>query len=124
MQCLLLFSKNTHWISLNDSNTGLLPWQQAKNKGADQLRGYRKADLRLCFRICKKQLFSRCGSYMDGQLLNPAGDSLLVLNTHSFFSNKHFAHLESAEEPVKFVQLVSRLGLSSCIRHTRAASDW
>ena len=25
-----------------------------KNKGADQLRGYRKADLRLCFRICKK----------------------------------------------------------------------
>ena len=23
------------------------------NKGADQLRGYRKADLRLCFRICK-----------------------------------------------------------------------
>ena len=30
MQCLLLSSKNTHWISLNDSNTGLLPWQQAK----------------------------------------------------------------------------------------------
>ena len=22
------------------------------NKGADQLRGYREADLRLCFRIC------------------------------------------------------------------------
>ena len=30
MKCLLQSSKNTHWISLNDSNTGLLPWQQAK----------------------------------------------------------------------------------------------
>ena len=25
----------------------------SENKGADQLRGYREADLRLCFRICK-----------------------------------------------------------------------
>ena len=35
----------------------------SENKGADQLRGYREADLRLCFRICKKPVFSRCGSY-------------------------------------------------------------
>ena len=28
------------------------------NKDADQLRGYRKADLRLCFRICKNPVFS------------------------------------------------------------------
>ena len=28
------------------------------NKGADQLCGFRTADLRLCFRICKKQVFS------------------------------------------------------------------
>ena len=34
----------------------------SENKGADQLRGYRKADLRLCFRICKKPVFSRRGS--------------------------------------------------------------
>ena len=33
-----------------------------ENKGPDQLRGYREADLRLCFRICKKLVFSRCGS--------------------------------------------------------------
>ena len=26
-----------------------------ENKGADQLRGYREADLRLCFRICKSR---------------------------------------------------------------------
>ena len=25
----------------------------SENKGADQLRGYREADLRLCFHICK-----------------------------------------------------------------------
>ena len=30
----------------------------SENKGADQLRGYCKADLRLCFRICKKRFFS------------------------------------------------------------------
>ena len=30
----------------------------SENKGADQLRGYREADLRLCFRICKMCVFS------------------------------------------------------------------
>ena len=35
----------------------------SENKGVDQLRGYREADLRLCFRICKKPVFSQRGSY-------------------------------------------------------------
>ena len=35
----------------------------SENKGADQLRGYREADLRLCFRICKKSVFSQRGSF-------------------------------------------------------------
>ena len=30
----------------------------SENKDADQLRGYREADLRLCFRICKTLVFS------------------------------------------------------------------
>ena len=30
----------------------------SENNGADQLRGYREADLRLCFRICKNPVFS------------------------------------------------------------------
>ena len=34
-----------------------------ENKGADQLRSYREADLRLCFGICEKLVFSRYGSY-------------------------------------------------------------
>ena len=37
----------------------------SENKGADQLRGYREADLRLCFRIGKNPVFSRCGSYIN-----------------------------------------------------------
>ena len=30
----------------------------SENKGADQLHGYCEADLRLCFCICKKAVFS------------------------------------------------------------------
>ena len=33
-----------------------------ENKGADQLRSYCEADLRLCFRICRKPVFSCRGS--------------------------------------------------------------
>ena len=42
----------------------------SENKGADQLRGYREADLRLCFRPCKLLVFSRTGSdiFENGQL--------------------------------------------------------
>ena len=39
-----------------------LYYPYSENKGADQLRGYREADLCLCFRICKKPVFSRRGS--------------------------------------------------------------
>ena len=35
----------------------------SENKDADQLRGYREADLRLCFRLGKNPVFSRCGSF-------------------------------------------------------------
>ena len=34
-----------------------------ENKGADKVCGYRTADLRLCFRICKKQIFAIRGSF-------------------------------------------------------------
>ena len=38
-------------------------YPSSENKGADQLRGYREADLRLCFRICKMLVFSLRGSF-------------------------------------------------------------
>ena len=37
-------------------------YPSSENKGADQLRGYREADLHLCFRICRLLVFSRGGS--------------------------------------------------------------
>ena len=46
---------------------GPLYYPSSENKGADQLRGYRAADLRLCFRICRTLIFfhdaaQQCGS--------------------------------------------------------------
>ena len=50
----------------------LLIWEEeglyylgSENKGADQLRAHREADLRLCFGICKKPFFSQRGSFYD-----------------------------------------------------------
>ena len=37
----------------------------SENKGADQLRGYREADLRLCFRICRLLVFPWGGSNIE-----------------------------------------------------------
>ena len=37
---------------------GELYYLHSENKGADQLCGHRTADLRLCFHICKKPVFS------------------------------------------------------------------
>ena len=45
--------------------------------GADQLRGYREADLRLCFRIYKNPVFSRRGSYSGATLLLSVDGSTL-----------------------------------------------
>ena len=54
-------------VQLQKIATGLKFWIKeveglfypcSENKGADQLRGYREADLRLCFRICKNPVFS------------------------------------------------------------------
>ena len=42
----------------------------SENKGADQLRGYREADLRLCFRICKNPVFSRRGSFYSWPIIS------------------------------------------------------
>ena len=41
-----------------------LYYPSSENKGADQLRGYREADLRLCFRICRLLVFPWGGSFV------------------------------------------------------------
>ena len=40
-----------------------LYYPYSENKGTDQLRSYCAADLRLCFRICKRPVFSQRDSY-------------------------------------------------------------
>ena len=58
----------------------------SENKGSDQLRGYGETDLRLCFRICKKPVFSRRGSmYNDFNFLYD-GNILLQLSRFGLFS--------------------------------------
>ena len=52
-----------------------LYYPYSENKGADQLRSYCAADLRLCFRKCKKPVFSKRDSvdlllYVHGNELN------------------------------------------------------
>ena len=46
------------WSSVEEK----LYYPSSENKGADQLRGYREADLRLCFRLCRLLVFPRGGS--------------------------------------------------------------
>ena len=41
-----------------------LYYPRSENKGADQLRGYREADLRLCFRLCRLLVFPYGGSFV------------------------------------------------------------
>ena len=41
-----------------------LYYPSSENKGADKLRVYREADLRLCFRLCTLLVFPWSGSYV------------------------------------------------------------
>ena len=43
----------------------VLYYPSSENKGADQLRDYREADLRLCFRICRLLVFPCGGSFWN-----------------------------------------------------------
>ena len=47
-------ARGMKWIKKEEGSYYLC----SENKGADQLHDYREADLRLCFRICKKPVFS------------------------------------------------------------------
>ena len=52
----------------------------SENKGADQLRGYREADLRLCFRLCKLLVFSRTGSIFTAMKVDDYSSVLLYFS--------------------------------------------
>ena len=45
-------------------------YPRSEKKGADQLRGYREADLRLCFRLGRLLVFPCGGSYIYHKFLS------------------------------------------------------
>ena len=59
----------------------------SEKKGADQLRGYHKADLRLCFRICKLLVFScrSSNSVFRASNVHQASPSLKIPNILSVY---------------------------------------
>ena len=60
-------------------------YPSSENKGADQLCGYREADLRLCFRICRLLVLPRGGSILYHILVKAFRSDIKML----FFSIKH-----------------------------------
>ena len=59
----------------------------SKNKDADQLRGYREADLRLCFRPCKLLVFSRTGSNKNF-IINRIDEHLKTQDNQTWISHE------------------------------------
>ena len=70
----------------------------SENKGADQLRGYREADLRLCFRIGRLLVFSHEVAHF------------LLFSLKTSFCTKN-------REYVKCVYLFASSNPSPCINH-------
>ena len=67
-----------------------LYYPYSENKGADQLRRYREADLGLCFRICKKPVFSRRGSYDGNFVAKNVSKDLKTLKFCIFAAQKFY----------------------------------
>ena len=57
----------------------------SENKDADQLRGYREADLHLCFRLCKLLVFSCTGSYRKTWVCRGIPNFLIFDSKHTLW---------------------------------------
>ena len=65
------------WLEVEEE----LYYPSSENKGTDQLRGYREADLRLCFRLCRLLVFPRdgsVGSLFGSLLIHPTNAELII----------------------------------------------
>ena len=95
----------------------------SENKGADQLRGYREADLRLCFRICKNPVFSRRGSIYHFNAAENANDhchsSCKPMISYIFCSS--YVPLRSYFPTITCTQ-VSRVGYSNISTESNPAN--
>ena len=68
-------------LEISDLGSRGIVLSVCENKGADQLRGYREADLRLCFRICKKKRFS----HNEAHFKEEQTDVLYLLRFEGYF---------------------------------------
>ena len=78
-------------------------YPSSENTGADQLRGYREADLRLCFRIGNYPVFSRRGSYVPEFRINKCTSNSKMPKTGSIL--RHVTLIP----PIHLIILSSRI---------------
>ena len=93
------------WIKIEEG----LYYPCSENKGADQLRGQREADLRLCFRICKNPVFSRRGSIDDYILLRMIRG--VVRHIRNLHLSPHVLSVESSSllHPITLINLFAMM---------------
>ena len=65
----------------------------SENKGSDQLRGYREADLRLCFRICKIRFLTTRLNY-DAEHLKGAINVLVNVFIFQFAGRTQYQEMQ------------------------------
>ena len=83
----------------------------SENKGADQLRGYPEAGLRLCFRICRLLVFSSGGSIL--KKFNNCLDLFETVSVSKVFHQYFFqslCNLDCSELLRSFILRLSKKG--------------
>ena len=91
----------------------------SENKGADQLRGYREADLSLCFRICKKAGFLTTRLICSSSLGTVIGSKINSLHKGSHDVNLVWC-LSIQSESLKFPTFLVAMLLKISLNHSYA----
>ena len=90
-----------------------LYYPYSENKGADQLRSYCAADLRLCFRICKKTVFSLRDSYVTVCRSLCCLKCIVIMVAHYFYSHLSYETKSCAIEQLSLFDIL--FGLSDAV---------
>ena len=97
----------------------------SENKGADQLRGYREADLRLCFRLCRLLIFPWGSSLVTDAVKTLVGEENARRGTIKMFEvlqdvrlNKHLFYVSEIVFLQRFLKTSAKIGFASLIIHS------
>ena len=83
----------------------------SENKGSDQLQGYREADLRLCFRICKKPVFSQRGSNINCIVSHQQNHQFDSLQKNNLFVRLRWELSQGGQTAGREVEHAKRTGI-------------